>query len=825
MATLETGIKLNDMMSAPIRNILNAMNMMLSTWDDLEDSTSRGLDSDGLEGIRSELNQATIAVQELDSAMEGLGSPSVSAPVSAPVAPVQPEVPLHWETDNLPVFDGDGRFEQEIQSANQMMNTLNDTQRRISTTAQQTDLFPADAVSDLSGMQSRLQAIQNRIKAIEANPMNLNSDTANAELERLRGQLNQAVEDQRDLNNAIDQMDFEGANQAYLRFSRTVSGTEQYIRDNTNAQGAFNNKIDAGARSMDGLSNKIMGAVGAFAGIAGLKKLSGMSDEFTNITARLGMIADGENDVNSLTQKIMVSANNARAKFTDVADTVGKLALNAGDAFKSNDETIQFAENLNKLYAIAGTDASAMAGASLQLTQALGSGVLRGDEFNSVIEAAPNVIATIADYMGVTKGEMRDLAAEGKITADVVKNALISATGQIDEQFQQMPMTWAQVGNEISNALYNASMPLLDLVNMIAQNFDILKPILLGVATAVGIYTAALLIHNTIQGISAMVEGIHAASTMMATGATFAATAAQYGFNAALMACPITWIIIAIVAIIALFYAVVAVINKVKGTAMSATGMICGGINVAVQFVKNLGLTIANIGFGVWGALKAVCSNIGTAFHNVISNVQGWWYGLLSTALDVVAGICEALNKLPFVEFDYSGITSKADEYAAKSAEAKGNKEDYTSIADAFNEGYTHFDTFGDGWVQDAYDAGNEFGKGIDDKVSGFFGGGMEGINPEGFEGMEGLEGNVDDIAGSTGSIADSLDITSEDLKYLRDIAEQEAINRFTTAEVKVDLGGVTNQVNQDTDLDGVIDYLTTGVQEAMERVAEGVHA
>lgn len=606
-------------------------------------------------------------------------------------------------------------------------------------------------------------------------------------------------------------------------------------------QKRLNKHIQDGANAMDGFADKIMGAVGAYAGLQGLQKLVNLSDTFTQTNARLSMIVDmptmpeniskmeemaiRQERVDELQQKIFASAQRARAPYQDMADTVAKLSLNAGDAFKSNDETILFAENLNKLFAIAGTEQASIASASLQLTQALGSGVLRGEEFNAVFEAAPNIMQTVADYMNVPIGKLRGMAQEGKLTADVVKNALLDATGDINTQFESMPMTWSQVWTGVTNELLMASQPLLEFISLLAQNWSVLEPIVIGLATAVGIYAGALLVYNTIKGISALIESVHAASLAMSTGATFMATAAQHGFNAALLACPITWVVIAVIALIAGLFALCAYFAKTKGAANSAFGVMAGGINVVIQWFKNLGLTVANIALGVWNALGALCTNMEVAFHNAISSVQGWFYGLLSTAMTVVAGICEQLNKLPFVEFDFSGITAKADEYAAKSAEAAENKGEYVSVSDAFNEGFNTYDAFADGWAKDAFAAGAAWGDGISDKVSEFFGGGTgDEFGLDKLTESIGETPAIQDIANNTGKSADSLDITNEDLKYLRDIAEQEAVNRFTTAEIKVDMGGVNNTVNHTTDLDGVVDYLVTGIYEGMERVAEGVH-
>lgn len=402
-------------------------------------------------------------------------------------------------------------------------------------------------------------------------------------------------------------------------------------------------------------------------------------------------------------------------------------------------------------------------------------------------------------------------------------------------QIQELALGFVTVLGVIIGILTGIADTAINVGTAIADNWGWIEPIIWGVV-------AALIAYNAVQGIGWLTtlkdvaaKGAHAVASAAQAASTFAATVAQQGLNAALAACPITWIVIAVIALIAGIVALCSWIAKTTGAANSAFGVITGGINVVIAFFKNLGLTVANIALGIGNALGATCSNIGTAFHNVISNVQGWFFGLLSTALTVVEGICAALNKLPFVEFDYSGITAKADEFAAKSAEAYGNVEDYASVGDAFSEGFSTFDTFTDGWASDAFKAGAAWGDGVADKVGSAFNfdyepGTLEGYTQDamgagaGFT-LDDMAGDVGDIAGNTGSMADSLDVSEEELSYLRDIAERDAINRFTTAEVKIDMTGMTNRIDGSADLDGIITELTDGFTNALLTAAEGVHA
>lgn len=645
----------------------------------------------------------------------------------------------------------------------------------------------------------------------------------------------------------------------------------QEIQNAGDEQQELNNRLAKGTSGADDFLDKIENVAAAYISMQAVEKVLDVSDELVQTTSRIDMMNDGLQSTDELMSMIYMSAQDARGSFDGMADVVARFGNNAKDAFGSSEEVVQFANIIQKQMTIAGAGTMEAQNAMLQLSQALGSGVLRGDELNSIFEQAPNLIQSIADYLDVPIGTIRGMASEGELTADVVKAAIFASADEVNAKFAKMPMTWGQVWQSMQNTALIAFEPVLQRINdlanndqfetfvnnavgalsvlamfvldimdvvagvasFIGENWSVIEPIVLGAATAMGIYTAALLIGKAIMFASAAATAIHTAMTTAWTAATFAETAAQQGLNAALLACPITWIIFAIIAVIALIFAICSAIAKMTGVANSGFGVITGGINVAIQFFKNLGLTVANIALGIGNALSAVASNMMTAFHNAICSVQAWFYGLLSDALTVIAGIAEALNKLPFVEFDYSGITNAADDYAAKAAEAEGNKEEYKSIGDAFNEGMSTFDTFQDGWASDAFASGAAWGDGVADKVSGMFDGGMGdidltgGIDPSFLDSSNFAEtaGNgISDTADNTGALANSVDISSEDLKYLRDMAETEVVNRFTTAEVRVEMGGITNNVSSNMDIDGVVDYLSAGVLEAMEQAAEGVH-
>lgn len=909
MSSIQTGIELNDQFSGVLNNIISSVNLAVSAMYDMQQSMNADIDTSSIEGARDEINQATAAIEAMNQAASRQTAPDIALPVvdggnqepiSVPVDPVLPdplvenpepirpeiqpnappdpepvEIPVTWNTDGVDVFTGTGveRFQQEVQSANDMLNTLNTTQARISQTAQGMDILPDAAVQDMNTMQQRLSAIQQRIQQIENNPVNVGADNANAELEQLRMQLNQAIQEQNSLNQAMQNMDVSAANDAYLRLSQTVGNTERYIRDNVDEQGRFNQEISAGTQQANELTNTIKRAVAAYISIQSVGKALNISDELVQTTSRLNMMNDGVQTTAELVNMVYAAAQDARGSFSQMADVVARFGNNAKDAFSSSEEVVAFADLIQKQMTIAGASTQEAANAELQLSQALGSGVLRGDELNSIFEQAPNLIQNIADYLDVPIGKIREMAADGELSADVVKAAIFSAADDINSKFNEMPMTWGQIWQSMQNTALIAFQPVLqrlnDLANseafqtfiqgaieamatlanillnvfevaasvgaFIGDNWSIIAPIIYGVIAALGAYLAIMGIVNAITAISAAIDATKAAADALAAGQTFLWTVQQYGLNAALAACPITWIIVLIIALIAIIFAVCNAIAKMTGIANSGFGVITGGVNVVIQFFKNLGLTVANIALGIGNAIAALASNMMTAFHNAICNVQSWFYNLLSTALSVIENIAAALNKLPFVSFDYSGISSAADDYAAKASEAAGNKEDYTSISDAFNEGFTTFDAFQDGWASDAFNAGAAWGDGVADKVSNFSLSDVFGQTDipnvgdytSGFNDAianSGIGDGVGSIDDNTGKIKDSLDVTEEDLKYLRDIAEQEAINRFTTAEINVDMSGMQNTVNSGDDIDGFMTKLTDSVNEAVDNMTEGVH-
>lgn len=634
---------------------------------------------------------------------------------------------------------------------------------------------------------------------------------------------------------------------------------ENSVNGNTTAQRRFNDEVRNGATASNGLLSTIKKVAATYLTIQGMGKIIELSDSLTQTEARLNLIVDDGGSVDELKQKIFDAAQDARADYMQTAAAISKLGTQAGDAFKNNDELIAFTSLLNKEFVNAGTSAVGIDSVMLQLTQSMAAGKLQGEELNAVLDNAAPIVSKIKTYLeeveGVDASNIKELASEGVLTADVIKNAMFYASDEINQTFDSMPMTFAQVASSIKNNALNEFEPVLQKLNDIANSdrFNSMVNGLIGGFTmianvAVDVFdlltTGAAFVYDNWEVIAPVIYGAAAALAIFYGWQLLCAvgSAIMSAGMALLSANPVVLIIMAIAVLIGVIFAVCSAIAEMTGVANSGFGVICGGINVVIAFFINLGLTATNISLGITNAILALCSNMGTAFHNTICNVQSWFYNLLSTALTVIAGICAALNQLPFVEFDYSGITSKASEYAAKSAEAAGEKESYKSIAEAFNQGMSTFNTFQDGWASNAFEAGANWGDGISEKISNSFnfGGGSGNddktqYNPKDYlSGLEGAANNAADSAGSaagntadisdnTAEIADALDITNEELKYLRDINEREIIDRTVYRDIIVDVGGMKNEVKNEADLDGIASKLANKLTEQIKISAEGV--
>lgn len=630
--------------------------------------------------------------------------------------------------------------------------------------------------------------------------------------------LNQARAGLGEVNLAVREME-----ENYRRAAQQEQQVTRNIRQSTQAEQQLNASIRGGNDALDDMVGKAKNLAATIGASVGLKKLIELSDQMTSTTARLNFIVDDGGSVEALEAKIMASAQRSRAAYLDTASAIASMGANAGAAFSSNDELIAFMEQVNKQFAIGGASAQGQAAAMLQITQAMAAGALRGEELNSILENAPGIARAIERYMGIAEGSIKSYAEKGAVSATVVKNALLSIADETNAKFNGMAMTWGQVWTQMGNIALKVTQPLLTAINWLANNLSVIGPILLGLGTAFLVFQVAA--HWT-QIAAVATAAYHAVVNLLSigfgvlTGNTAAASAAVFTFNSALLASPITWIIMLIAVVIGLLYGVVAIINKVTGSSISATGLICGAIAVAGAFIGNtvIGLLNALIQY-IWAIFVApflgivewilnVCNggfnSFGDAVANLIGQIIGWFLNLgkvVTTIIDAIFGT----NWTAGLESLQSSVTAWGKNENAITLDKNAPTIDY------------RFE-YGDAWA-----AGNDFGKGIDAKIGGMFNMGGLG-DTSGFD-LGDIAAYTGETADNTGKTADALAVTEEQLEYLRDIAERDAINRFTTAEVKIDMTGMTNRIDGSADLDGVISQLTEGFTEALVTAAEGVHA
>lgn len=756
---------------------------------------------------------------------------------------------------------------------------------------------------------------------------------------------------QRDSGKAVDTSSIQQAREELARMETQIDYVEQQIRQAGNQQDHFNDKIKQGQSATDGLIKKVTGLVGAYMGLQTLGNIINVSDQMSQTESKLSMINDGLQTNDQLQQMIFNSAQNSRAAYASTADMVARIGMNAKDAFRSNKELIAFAETLNKKFIIAGATQEEMSSATLQLTQALGSGVLRGEELNAVFEAAPNVIQSIADYLNKPIGKIREMAADGEITAGIVKNAMLSSIDETNKQFEKMPKTWGQIWTGFKNDALMAFQPLLQKINevansdgfnrfvdtavqgmyflsgvitktidlmsqgasLIASGWDVISPVIYGVAVALAVYGSLLLLVKGYQMTALAVSWLYITTLRIWTIATqgnIMATATQIGvqmgLNGALATTVglIMMIIGAIIAVIAAVFLIVAAINHFTGSTISALGVIVGAFYWCGAMIQNIFILAINIIVGIfqglvnaiqlgaaaiafiWQLVWKTVANLALAaaewivntWNSSVHNVQAFFASLGKTgaqvfksvaesaasaasnianafisganaAIDGINWIIDAINLIPgvdiakaskFGEVEFKANTSGLDSYIAEMDSIINSEPEKVSYDrfeyDAFEmpelwtPDYAEFVDPGEAFNK-GYAQGEKWQNGIGDWASDLFGGGNDSSlsNLENdFGGIKNATDKAADAgkktAGNTAKMAKTMDASNEDLKYLRDIAEQETINRFTTAEIKIDMTN-NNNINSNMDIDGVVNKLTERVEEELLATAEGVHS
>lgn len=591
----------------------------------------------------------------------------------------------------------------------------------------------------------------------------------------------------------------------------SLNNTLQQIAANASRAAAAGQQHAQAVKRTDTAANQLLSTMKRIASVTALiaagKKAMGLSDEFAQTTARLNLMNDGLQETEDLQRLIYESAQRSRTSYTATADVVAKLGQRAGQAFSSNAETIQFAENLNKQFVIAGASQQEIASASLQLTQALGSGVLRGEELNAVFEAAPNIIQTIADYLDVPIGKIRDLAADGQITADIVKDAMLSATENINEQFEDMPITFSQAFSLATNRAMMSMQEGLGGMNeflnteetmgaimRLADIFSVLAEIGMGALTGIG--EMASFVVNNLDFIIPILTAIGIAFAIMHAQAIAASLASVGGALASAAAWAVAnWPILLLVALLA--------------GALIAAQQFGFGMEAVGGWVGQIFGMIYAVGYNIFATLWNVIASFAEFFANVWNDPLGATVRLFSDIFDSILGMVEtvagAIDAL--IGSDLSSAVS-------------GFREQISSWVDEnFGENAIQIERMASLDVKDTAAAGGEIGAGLGKKLDNMnfslddISGTLGGLGATGSGGL----GDIGKV-GSVGKIEQDVNIADENIKLLRDLSERQYV-----AMVNLTVPQTNATINQTVNGGGGSD--ANAIMDAMTRLLARQHA
>lgn len=654
---------------------------------------------------------------------------------------------------------------------------------------------------------------------------------------------------------------FDGYSTTIDKITRKTDEATNKILKASGQTDKFNEKLKQTGASSSFLSTGLGKLIGTATTLATVLKGMSITDEFVNTNARIALINDGLQTQAELQEKIFQSASRAKGSYTDMAGAITRMGILASEAFGGNDELIAFTELVQKTFKVGGASQSEQSSAMLQLSQAMAAGKLQGDEFRSIMENAPMIAQAIAEYTGKSKGELKEMSSEGLITSDIIKNAMFAMSDDINSKFATMPTTFGDIWNKIKNGglkafssvmaktseLINTSQfqsfvdnmvngfyiiagvanYAIDIIsglgNFISSNWGIIEPVLWGVIAALIVYNAmsGIAYLKTLQHMGAKIAKV--AVDWLEYAAIFALIWAQEGLNAALAACPITWIIIAVIALIALFYVVIGVINKLAGTSISATGIIAGAFMMALAFVGNLFVTLINLIIDVigvvWDFIATFAEFFANVFNDPIGSIIRLFAGMADAVLGILEGIASAIDTI-FGSSLANAVSGWRDSLQVKVDDLVGEPKIKVERMDTSQY---HLDRFNYG---DAYNSGYEWGANVADNFN--LGALLNGLGENGIDdalGSDfGTQSNPMAVEGTGKDGAVDVDMADEDLQYLRDIAEREYVNKFSTATLAPNIQISFGDVHEEADADKVAGRIKKILQEEIALASEGVY-
>lgn len=594
-----------------------------------------------------------------------------------------------------------------------------------------------------------------------------------------------------------------GMGAAYDAAADSISRADAQMNNFNQHQDEAANKAEKVQSKFERLVNTVKNlAIVRFASQFG-KQILDLADTMTATRARLDLMNDGLQTTGELQSMIMASANRSRASYQTTADAVSKMGIMAKDAFGSNDELIKFTELINKQFTIAGTSAAGVDAAMLQLTQAMASGVLRGEELNSVFEQAPTIIQTIADYLDVPIGQIRAMAQEGQITSTVVKNAMLASADEINAKFESMPMTFSQVWTIAKNVALNAFEPVIQTIgagaNWIYENWSKISPVFYGLAAAAAAYAVAIGIQTT---------------------ATWIANGAAKEFFMTLLTNPLFWIALAVGVVVAALYKMIQAVGGVKNAwEICKAALLVAWAALKVSFFATYNW-IANL----IDKLKLCWQKAGVAIADYMGdmkvNVLTVLQNMINGAISIINDFIGLLNKIPGVNIDLIeqvtfATTAAAENEAAKQSRANSLNQYEADIREAQVEREATYSAA----RQELADATSKLSKTYANARSQAAQSNSDAAVSWNADGSVDV-GNVDSV-GSVGKIDSDVNISDEDLKFLRDVAEMRYVQNFVTLTPTVAMDA---QISERVDLDDVVSAIERKLEGEFIAAAEGVY-
>lgn len=652
-------------------------------------------------------------------------------------------------------------------------------------------------------------------------------------------------------------------NQTSADLLRWQQELENQIRENGDEAGKLNNRFREGGGPLEGLIAKAKRLALTLGGITFGKKLLGLSDEITTMNARVNIMAKANEDPEDIKRALFESAQRSRADYFATANAAATMGITAKDTFGSSKEVISFMELANKQFTIAGTEGAAKEGAMLQLQQAMSMGVLRGQEFRSVQQGMPTMIDYLAKHLGKTKAQIKEMADQGKLTASVVKAAMFGAADDINKKFESMPKTLGQIGTSIKNTFIKNFEPVSEKLSKMfnSESFkNFVDTISMGINISIlaigGLISAVAGVVNWIRKYSSYIipvlaivtagfvqlkwaviastaatikdtiaKGVNAAATLgltavyalyngavalatlatgIMTGSTAALTVGIKGLSAAFLACPVVWIALAIMGVVYAIYKLVEWLNKTKGMSLSTFGVITGAIAYFVTSTFNLLKVFAN---NIMFTISIIYNNFATFaefFANFLDDpvtaIKNLFLDLGENILKILTTVSGVIDKVLGTNLS-SGLNDFQDKLNTwRNENVKENKIKIPRMNPEYFQLSDPKEAF-----KNAHDKTVEIANNIKGSLN-------LGVTND----------YLKTIAGNTGKTNSTLDLTKEELKYLRDVAEQEVINRYTTASINNN-NTFNNNISSETDVDGVVSKFYNGLAEAASMVAEGV--